>query len=86
MTGGRSRRLGWGLDGWAHLFLHQGVAGRALLTVCATGRDEEVFLTVITLVPHEAGSAQARAVLVALCRGGPHRGAPAGWGDQGRWR
>lgn len=55
-----------GLDGRAHLLLHQGVAGWALLTVCAASREEEVVLTVVTLVAYEAGPAHARAVLVAL--------------------
>lgn len=71
---------GQGLDGRAHLLLHQGVAGRALLAVCAAGREEEVVLAEVTLVAHKAGPAHTRAVLVTLGRGGAQRGAPAGWG------
>lgn len=52
--------------GRAHLFLDQGVAGRALLALCTAGREEEVVLAAVTLVAHEARPAHTRAVLVAL--------------------
>lgn len=52
--------------GRAHLLLHQGVAGRALLASCTAGREEKVVLAAVTLVAHEARPAHARAVLAAL--------------------
>lgn len=66
--------------GRAHLLLHQGVAGWALLALPAAGREEEVVLATVTLVAHKARPAHTRAVLVALGRGGTQWGAPAVWG------
>lgn len=52
--------------GRTHPLLHQAIAGRALLALCATGREEEVVLAVVTLVAHEARLAYTRAVFVTL--------------------
>lgn len=83
--GGPGRGLDGAWTGRAHLLLDQGVAGRALLALCSAGREEEVVPAAVTLVAHEARPAHARAVLMALGRGGTQRGAPAGCGGRRRW-
>lgn len=58
--------------------LHQPVAGGTLLAAGAWRVEEEVGLALVTLVAHEAGAAEAGAVLVALQGDGAQRGAVAG--------
>lgn len=85
--GGHSRRVTqhWGKGGAPtmaghkrYLVLHQPIAGRTLLAAGAGWVGEEVGLAPVTLVAHEAGAAQARAVLVALRCDGAQRRAVAG--------
>lgn len=52
--------------GQTHLLLHQGIAGRAFLAVCAICREEEVVVAAVTFVALEARPAYAGAVLMAL--------------------
>ena len=65
-------------SGPTHLLLHQGVAGRTFLAVCAVCREEEVVVAAVTFVALEARPAHACAVLMALGRGSAQWGAPAG--------
>lgn len=82
--GGKLRQR-WGRDAAPtlaghrlYLILHQPIAGRTLLAAGARWVEEEVGLALVALVAHEAGAAEAGAVLVALQGDGAQRGAVTG--------
>lgn len=61
-----------------YLILHQPIAGGTLLAAGARRVGKEVGLAPVALVAHEAGAAEAGAVLVALRGDGAQWGAVAG--------